>query len=43
MNFEVIHEIEYSGYKDRNGEEIFKDLKDHKVFQIVLFDLSNVS
>ena len=43
MNFEVLHEIEYSGYKDRNGEEIFKDLKDHKVFQIVLFDLSNVS
>ena len=43
LNFEVLHETEYSGYKDRNGEDLFKDMKDHKVCQIVLFDLSNLS
>ena len=43
MNFEVLHETDYDGFKGRNGEEIFKDLKEHKTCQIVLFDLSNQS
>merc|ERR1712150_324416 len=43
MNFEVLHETDYSGFKGRNGEDLFKDLKDHKSCQIVLFDLSNLS
>ena len=43
LNFEVLHETDYSGFKGRNGKEIFKDLKDHKSLQIVLFDLSNQS
>ena len=43
MNFEVLHETDYGGYKGKNGDEVFKDLKEHKVFQIVLFDLSNLS
>ena len=43
LNFEVLHETDYIGFKGRNGEDLFKDMKDHKSSQIVLFDLSNLS
>ena len=43
LNFQVLHETDYIGFKGRNGEDLFKNMKDHKSSQIVLFDLSNLS
>ena len=37
------HISNHSTLPPQNGKDLFKDMKDHKVCQIVLFDLSNLS
>ena len=42
-NFQVLHEAKYEGVKHKDGTELFKDMREHKTLQVVLFDLSILS
>ena len=39
MNFEIIHEIVYGDYKNKDGSEFFKDMREHKSAKVVVLDL----
>ena len=39
LNFQVLRELDYETYKDKNGSEFFKGMQEHKSAQIVVFDL----
>ena len=43
IGFDVLHEAQYSGFKGKDGTDLFKDMREHKVCQVVLLDLKNVS
>ena len=43
LNFDVLHEKDYEGYKGKDGSEFFKNMQEHKTVQVVLLDLSNFS
>ena len=43
FKFYIIREVEYDKFKNENGEEFFKDMREHKTAQIVAFDLSTFS
>ena len=43
IGFDVLHEAQYSGFKGKEGSDLFKDMREHKVCQVVLLDLQNVS
>ena len=42
LNFEVLHEGNYGEAEGPNGTKLFKDMREHKSIQIIVFDLSNL-
>ena len=42
LNFEVLHEENYGDAEGPNGTKLFKDMREHKSIQIIVFDLSNL-
>ena len=42
LNFQVLHETQYEGVKHKDGSELFKDTREHKVHQIIALDLSQI-
>ena len=42
LGFQVLHEEAYDEFHDKNGEIFFKDMREHKTCQVVLYDLNNI-
>ena len=43
LQYQVVNQVAYDDFKDKNGKIFFKDMKEHKNCQIVTYDMKNFS